>query len=323
MTLNQIYFEKLQKLESNKNWFLSKDLFGDIKFFLKKVYDIEYTNKKFDQILDDISDILGEEKSDEISLFLEEGDNNNKFYDATSDPLIYGLFHSSKYATIIDTVYYLQFICNHLYSNSQNISVLDIGCNAGLSSFYLAQSSYIKQTTGIDYSKKSIDYAQEIWKSLNATNDYNFKVVNFAKYKPKNKFDLIINSRGISGYGITHFHKVANILNQNGVYILIDHLHDTDCDALNQIAKETNLWIAYRDVIGGYGVNPLHGEYFTAYPFSVFVKGYGTKVTGDSDAEYTKIWYSYFQNYCNQIVKDRPYLQTLSTMRNNIFACDS
>jgi len=81
----------------------------------------------------------------------------------------------------------VDWMVNHFAINS-NTKLIDFGCGPGLYSTQLAE--YKANVTGIDFSKRSIEYANEVA----LKNNLNIKYIteNYLNYKTDERYDLII-----------------------------------------------------------------------------------------------------------------------------------
>lgn len=73
--------------------------------------------------------------------------------------------------------------------------ILDIGCGVGTISFYLASKGH--EVLGIDISNNAINACRESAKRLRLKKNAHFRVINFPKQIPDERFDLIICSEVI------------------------------------------------------------------------------------------------------------------------------
>jgi SAM-dependent methyltransferase len=81
----------------------------------------------------------------------------------------------------------VQWICEIAPASTHN-KLLDLGCGPGLYTERLYQKGY--SVTGVDFSKRSIEYAQQTAKNNNSSIDYIYK--NYLEIDYDNFFDIII-----------------------------------------------------------------------------------------------------------------------------------
>lgn len=80
----------------------------------------------------------------------------------------------------------VEWMIQHFNLNSDS-ELIDFGCGPGFYTTRFARNGI--KVTGIDFSKRSIEYAKQIARNENL--DINYIQANYLEYKPSNKFDLI------------------------------------------------------------------------------------------------------------------------------------
>lgn len=136
---------------------------------------------------------------------------------------LYEIYHSNRVLQkrVIsrnDFTYQVAIKLIHKY-NFYNKKILDIGCGTGTLDFYIAQNGGF--VNGIDVSNKAIDIASKSAKSMNLSSNVNFLKVDFPKFFPKEKFDMIICTEILEhiddDFGAVK--KIKKMLRKKGVVI--------------------------------------------------------------------------------------------------------
>jgi 2-polyprenyl-3-methyl-5-hydroxy-6-metoxy-1,4-benzoquinol methylase len=76
-------------------------------------------------------------------------------------------WHSTRRAWLLDSLSFCSAIISDVSKKKESLQVIDVGCNVGIHSNYLAQNHRI-ELTGIDNSEVAIEVAQKIKNSKNA-----------------------------------------------------------------------------------------------------------------------------------------------------------
>jgi len=116
----------------------------------------------------------------------------------------------NSYASDFDAIYgtrnsFINNVVNKMFRNCMKIrfektmmiipkdkvSVIDIGCGPGHYCFSLAQNDQ-RNILGIDFSENMIELATNHAKELGIEEKLKFKVINFLKFEPSEKFDYSI-----------------------------------------------------------------------------------------------------------------------------------
>jgi ubiquinone/menaquinone biosynthesis C-methylase UbiE len=108
--------------------------------------------------------------------------------------------------------------------------IADIGCGDGYSTLEIAKESSHAIFMGYDYSKQMIQKAQEGLKKYDLKN-VSFNVSDITSIKIDEKFDLIYTDRcliNIPSWELqkTSLKNIYNLLNDNGIYIMIENFID-------------------------------------------------------------------------------------------------
>ncbi|MEN8907697.1 MAG: class I SAM-dependent methyltransferase [Clostridiales bacterium] len=119
----------------------------------------------------------------------------------------------------------VDFIVNYFNLKEGN-AVCDLGCGPGLYTNYFAKRKI--HTTGIDFSKNSIDYAKNKAKEDDLLIDY--RIMNYKDFNDENKYDLI--TMIYCDYGAIGKNERKNILKnvkvalKNNGYFLFDVMYE-------------------------------------------------------------------------------------------------
>jgi 2-polyprenyl-3-methyl-5-hydroxy-6-metoxy-1,4-benzoquinol methylase len=135
-------------------------------------------------------------------------------------------WHSTRRAWLIDSLSFCSSIIGHLAKKNKEISVIDVGCNVGIHSNYLAENYPIK-LTGIDFAENAITKAIEFRTSFNA----NFQQCDLEEFKVENQFDVAIavdfiqpNENNFSSL----IDRVGRLVKPNGDFIVVGNLIGID-----------------------------------------------------------------------------------------------
>lgn len=153
---------------------------------------------------------------------------------------------SSRNINFIDKS--VEWIMNYFNLNS-NSELIDFGCGPGLYTTRFAKNKV--KVTGIDISKRSIQYAKHIAEDNHL--DINYINTNYLEYKPLNKFDLVImimcdycalnpNQRKLI------LDKFKSILKPNGAILLdvysLNFYSNREENAIYEFNQLSNFWSA-------------------------------------------------------------------------------
>ncbi|MFQ6020594.1 MAG: class I SAM-dependent methyltransferase [Candidatus Aenigmatarchaeota archaeon] len=111
-----------------------------------------------------------------------------------------------------------------LLKNIKNKRILDIGCGGGQESIILAKKGAI--VTGIDFSKKQIEFAKKLAKKEKVKVNFLIKNIERLDMFPKNSFDIVYSSYALQYIENLKrvFKEVYKILKPKGIFILaLDH----------------------------------------------------------------------------------------------------
>jgi ubiquinone biosynthesis O-methyltransferase len=118
-----------------------------------------------------------------------------------------------KYLGGLEADYYAVY--NYM-KDKKNLNVLEIGCGYGYTTYAVAKLG--NNVTGIDLSKKSIEFAMKELKLPNS----NYINVNIFDYKPSEKYDVIYSTDVFEHFTDTNkfIEKAKSLLNPNGKIII-------------------------------------------------------------------------------------------------------
>jgi SAM-dependent methyltransferase len=142
----------------------------------------------------------------------------------------------------------VEWIISHFSLNTDS-EIIDLGCGPGLYTTRFAKNAI--KVTGVDFSKRSIEYAKHA-----ATNDHlniDYINTNYLEYESPNKFDLVImimcdycalspNQRKLM------LNKFKKILKQNGAILLdvysLNFYNNREENAIYEFNQLSNFWSA-------------------------------------------------------------------------------
>ena len=96
-------------------------------------------------------------------------------------------WHSTRRAWLLDSLSFCSIIISNASKKKNTLKVIDVGCNVGIHSNYLAENHLI-DITGIDISDAAIDTAKKFNKSKNV----NFQTQSIDKLSSENQWDVAI-----------------------------------------------------------------------------------------------------------------------------------
>jgi len=128
-------------------------------------------------------------------------------------------WHSDRRAWLIDSISISSSIISNISKSQKNINVLDVGCNVGILSNYIAEN-YSVNLTGIDPSEVAIAEANKLKKVMNVT----FQHTDVENFNTESQWDVAIavdliqpNEPNFSSL----FEKVGNLVKPNGHMIVV------------------------------------------------------------------------------------------------------
>ena len=128
-------------------------------------------------------------------------------------------WHSNRRAWLIDSISISSSIISSISKNQKDLNVLDIGCNIGILSNYLAEN-YSVNLTGIDSSEVAIAEANKFKKVMNAT----FQHTDVEDLSTESHWDVAIAVdlvQPIEPNFLSLFEKVGNLVKPNGHMIVV------------------------------------------------------------------------------------------------------
>ena len=157
-------------------------------------------------------------------------------------------WHSTRRAWLIDSLSFCSSIIGNLAKKNKDLSVIDVGCNVGILSNYLAENYPIK-LTGIDFAEIAITKAIEFKTSLNA----NFQQCDLEKFIFENQFDVAIavdfiqpNEHNFPSL----IERVGRLVKPNGDFIVIGNL--IGIDNVDEFFRSIGFSCLSAQLTGGY-----------------------------------------------------------------------
>ncbi len=182
-------------------------------------------------------------------------------FDRLSHELSYKVYSPSEHPQRISTI---SFILSNI---GEDDIVLDLGCNQGDISYYIAEKA--KEVIGVDYNKSAIEKAKQKYKRNNLTFICG-EALEFLKNN-NNKFDILILSHilehldnpqyfinmfkdyfkfiyiEVPDFEKTYFNLCRKDLNLNLIYSDADHVSEFDRDELKSLLNSSRLKILKED----------------------------------------------------------------------------
>jgi SAM-dependent methyltransferase len=181
---------------------------------------------------------------------------------------IYIKFHKQaqlQRRLVNDNNFTYRYLISVLKNNLKGVKdVLDVGCGTGAVDFYLAYKSIT--VTGIDISKKAIEYAKLNAANFGLTSKTRFYVSIFPNLKIGNKFDLIICSEILEHIpdDSQAVNKVYKLLKQGGTAIF-------SSPSVNAPTYRMGMAVNHDRDAG-------HLRRYDVYSFSKLIEGAGFKI---------------------------------------------
>jgi protein-L-isoaspartate O-methyltransferase len=223
---------------------------------------------------------------------------NDAFYDGMAEQPALSLVHSTQYNGIFDTI----ALTTSLVELTGAKRVLDIGCNSGYLSNWLATHVGCN-VVGFDPSVKSIEMAKSIGASLGNTAEFLTGMAHTVELD--GKFDIIVAAKStIDVYGSRGAWEVwlSEHLNDGGLFIYIGE------EPRNAFVGDENVDIApdipliFVDNIGGFDFNRYKSELCL-----VFQRGVCSRQTAEElSDEMCDWWGTKFQSVMNNPSTQKP-----------------
>jgi len=125
-------------------------------------------------------------------------------------------FYNEIYNIVIDSI---------PFQKQSSIKILDIGCGTGTLAGIIKRQFPLSRITCVDFAKNMIEVAKI--KLNEFKNDIDFFVGDFNKYKPDEKYDVIVSCFALHHIAtdekkVQLYKNIFNSLNNNGIFITAD-----------------------------------------------------------------------------------------------------
>jgi hypothetical protein len=210
-----------------------------------------------------------------------------QFYDLIADDRISGFIHSQKRTYILDTSVLLVALVSLFEIEGE---IMDIGCHIGYHPIIIAEETG-RKVYGIDRSSAGIAAAnRKKPESLNLT----FEAKKFESDFPKETFEMIVSIDSIlpTAHNIK---KLASLLMDNGVIVLVDDLPNIESRDFRKAANASGLGFGIADVVGGL-LGPQRG--FEGKSVLVLLKGSECQIPRNLQSLIETGW-EFFKPYAN------------------------
>ena len=240
----------------------------------------------------------------------DQGIEGNSFYNAVAVYPIAGKVLGIRYPEIFDSIYLIAALFTDIISRES--ACLDIGTCTGFTPLTLGKLG-LGTWKGIDRSAKCISYAQRCVTETEPKNPPVFERQTLEKLSTTNQYELIVNSRGPElKASQNQYTKIASALQPNGFLVYINDFIKNEAEA-RKIYSKSGLSLIYRDIVGGWCQT---SNEFGVYSLSVFTKAATTLPQGNYQSSYETLWSPHFQDYCNNVVANKPSQKSLCMMRD-------
>ena len=224
---------------------------------------------------------------------------NDAFYDGMAEQPALSLVHSTQYNGIFDTI----ALTTALVELTGAKRVLDIGCNSGYLSNWLATHVGC-DVVGFDPSVKSIETAKSIGASLGNTAEFLTGMAHTVELD--GKFDIIVAAKStIDVYSSRGAWEVwlSEHLNEGGLFIYIgeEAMHAIENNCCLNVAPTIRL--VFVDNVGGFDFNRYKLEYGFVFQYGVQPEK-SWEVLFDEKCDW---WGTRFQSVMNNPSTQKPF----------------
>ena len=260
--------------------------------------------------LQDRLQLFPESERATLSRCFDQGIEGNSFYNAVSVFPMSGMILGIRYPEIFDSIYLIAALFTDIISRKS--ACLDIGTCTGFTPLTLGKLG-LGTWRGIDRSTQCISYAQSCATESKPSNPPAFEKQTLEKLSRTNQYDLIVNSRGPHlKASQNEYTKIASALQPSGFLVYIDDFIKNEAEA-RKIYSKSGLSLIYRAIVGGWCQK---SNQFGVYSLSVFTKAATTLSQGNYQSSYETLWSPHFQDYCNNVVANKPSQKSLCMMRD-------